>query len=80
VWYAQAHDLADRAVGFVSNNHGGKGGGVDKRGKDNAEALKSLLACTRVRCMVLRPCALLTTNTLTPSVQLTPSKLTQAVP
>jgi hypothetical protein len=27
VWYTQAHDLAERAVGFVSNDHGDKGGG-----------------------------------------------------
>jgi hypothetical protein len=26
VWYTQAHDLAERAVGFVSNNHGDRGG------------------------------------------------------
>ncbi len=26
VWYTQAHDLAERAVGFVSNNHGDREG------------------------------------------------------
>ncbi len=29
VWYTQAHDSAERTMGFVSNNHGGEGG--DKR-------------------------------------------------
>ncbi len=27
VWYTQARDLAERAVGFVSNNHGDRVGG-----------------------------------------------------
>jgi hypothetical protein len=27
VWYTQAHNLAERAVGFISNNHGDRGGG-----------------------------------------------------
>ena len=26
VWYTQAHNLAERAVGFVSNDHGDRGG------------------------------------------------------
>ncbi len=31
VWYTQAHDLAERAVGFVSNNHGDVRGLKHKR-------------------------------------------------
>ncbi len=26
MWYTQAHDLAERPVGFVSNDHGDRGG------------------------------------------------------
>jgi hypothetical protein len=26
VWYTQAHDLVERTVGFVSNDHGDRGG------------------------------------------------------
>jgi hypothetical protein len=51
VWYTQAHDSVERAVGFVSNNHGEK---------VCVWAQNSLLACTHVWCMVLRVCALLT--------------------
>ncbi len=51
MWNAQAHDSAEKAVVFVSNN---------QRGKDNAEVHKNLLACTHVRCMVLRARVLLT--------------------
>ncbi len=32
VWYSQAHDSAERAVGFVSNNHG-EGGGEGEEGR-----------------------------------------------
>ena len=34
VWYTHAHDLAERAVVFVSNNHG------DREGSKGAEAQK----------------------------------------
>jgi hypothetical protein len=68
------HDKGEweRAVGFMVSTTTGKVGG-DKRGKGNAEVPKFLLACTHVRCMVLRACVLLITNTLTPSVQSHPA-------
>ncbi len=59
VWYTQAHNSAERAVEFVSNNHGEKGG--VKGGRREGQCLgQGLLACTHVWCMVLRVCALLT--------------------
>jgi hypothetical protein len=33
VWYTQAHDSAERTVGFVNNNHGERGGGGIKGGR-----------------------------------------------
>ncbi len=39
VWYTQAHDLADRAVGFVSKNHGE--GGRIKGGRKTRPGLES---------------------------------------
>ncbi len=59
VWYAQAHDLAERAVGFVSNDHGDSGGvrGLKDKlfsglrglvGENTTTPHTCLIACVRV--------------------------------
>ncbi len=48
VWYTQAHDLAERAVGFVSNDHGDRGGGKGLTSLTGGGTSTHVLDCLRL--------------------------------
>ncbi len=75
MWYAQAHDPAERAVGFISNNHGEEGGVKGDNVRSGSEAYEASSpikrACPRRLVYGADRVCLGNTKAHTPSVQLT---------